>query len=368
MTPFKYGMVVDGENYCPRQELSRQFSRLLQGGSNIVIQGERRIGKTSFVRETVRSMCKMELVYVDLYCVKTIDEFCRRVVSAVTVLDKTSGFLRRTAKLIASLRPVLTIDSVSGAPQLTVDANAAKGIGSLEEVMDMLSAHAAKRRFCLVFDEFQDILDLEDADTILARLRAKIQFQNRTPHVFLGSVRNKMNEIFDSPRSPFFKSATSFTVGAIEPVEFKRFLSGRFKKAKRTVADDALDRIISIADGISGDVQELCETVWLASGDGDTIGDAEIDAGLQLVFAREGKSFGPTLSRLTGIQAAVLKGLARNGSVRPFSGDFMSACGIRNVGTVTRALARLSADEIIYEHGGSWRFNNPFFREWLKTV
>ena len=45
----------------------------------------------------------------------------------------------------------------------------------------------------------------------------------------------------------------------------------------------------------------------------------------------------------------------------------MSDCGIRNVGTVTRALTRLSADEIIYEHSGIWRFTNPFFREWLNT-
>ena len=130
----------------------------------------------------------------------------------------------------------------------------------------------------------------------------------------------------------------------------------------------ALDRILEIADGISGDVQELCETVWLATEDGATIGDAEIKAGLRLVFAREEKSFGPTLARLTHTQSAVLKGLARVPQARPFSGDFMYECGIRNVGTVTRALTRLSADEIIYEYAGTWRFTNPFFKEWLKKM
>lgn len=97
------------------------------------------------------------------------------------------------------------------------------------------------------------------------------------------------------------------------------------------------------------------------------MGDKEIDAGLRLVFAREEKAYGPILARLTPLQASVLKGLARTANVRPFSGDFMSECGIRNVGTVTRALARLTADDIVYEHGGSWRFANPFFREWLNT-
>ena len=261
MTPFKYGMVVGGENYCPRPELARQFSKLVETGLNVVVQGERRMGKTSFVCETIKSIRGMELVYIDLYCVKTVEEFCRRTVAAVTALDRSAGFLRRTAQLISGLRPVLTIDRDTGAPQLTLDSKAANSIASLEDVMDMLSAHAGKRRICIVFDEFQDVLELSDSDILLARLRAKIQFQNKTPHVFLGSVRNKMHEIFDSPKSPFFKSATSFSVGAIATDDFKRFLAKRFKVARRKVSDVALDRILAIADGISGDVQELCETI-----------------------------------------------------------------------------------------------------------
>ncbi len=367
MTPFKYGMIVDGENYCPRPKLARQFSKLVEAGLNVVVQGERRMGKTSFVRETIKSCTDMELVYIDLYCVKTVEELCRRAVAAVTALERSAGFLRRTAQLLTRLRPVLTMDPETGIPQLTVEVRPDEGIASLEDVMDMISAHAAKRSLCIVFDEFQDVLELDDPDILLARLRAKIQFQNKTPHVFLGSVRNRMHEIFDSPRSPFFKSATSFSVGAIESEDFKRFLSNRFKVSRRKISETALDRILKIADGISGDVQELCETVWLATNDGDAIGDDQIDAGLQLVFAREEKAFGPTLSRLTPTQAAVLKGLAIDSNLKPFSGDFLKRSGIRNVGTVTRALSRLAKDEIIYEYAASWRFANPFFREWLKS-
>ena len=62
---FKYGMVVDGENYCPRPELARQFSQLVESGLNVVVQGERRMGKTSFVDEMIAEVRGMELVYVD---------------------------------------------------------------------------------------------------------------------------------------------------------------------------------------------------------------------------------------------------------------------------------------------------------------
>ena len=264
MAFFKYGMVVDGENYCPRPELARQFSKLVESGLNVVVQGERRMGKTSFVCEAIASLRGIELVYVDLYCVKTIEEFCRRVITAVSSLDRRVGFLRKTAQLISSLRPVLTIDRDTGAPQLTVDAKASNAVASVEEVMDMLSAIASKRRICVVFDEFQDILELQEAEVLLARLRAKIQFQNKTSHVFLGSVRNRMHEIFDSPKSPFFKSATSFTVGVIDPCEFKRFLSERFKAARRKVSDAALEiaRANAELNGAGDKLNFVCADVF----------------------------------------------------------------------------------------------------------
>ena len=68
------------------------------------------------------------------------------------------------------------------------------------------------------------------------------------------------------------------------------------------------------------------------------------------------------------MQFGIKCGIEKRRNLKPFSGEFMSECGIRNVGTVTRALSRLSSDEIIYEYAGSWHFTNPFFREWLKTT
>ena len=165
--------------------------------------------------------------------------------------------------------------------------------------------------------------------------------------------------------SPFYKSATSFSVGPIDALDFKEFLKGRFKIAKRRIGDDALGRIVSISDHVSGDVQELCETIWLATEDGDEIGEREIDRGLELVFAREQRNFGDVLSRLTPIQASVLNGLADPAHPRLFSGEFMSANGVKNVGSVTRALNRLKDEELVYEFQGKWKFTNPFFREWL---
>ena len=61
----------------------------------------------------------------------------------------------------------------------------------------------------------------------------------------------------------------------------------------------------------------------------------------------------------------ILTGLADPAHPRLFSGEFMSANGVKNVGSVTRALNRLKDEELVYEFEGKWKFTNPFFRQWL---
>ena len=363
--PFRYGMVVEGENYCDRPELSRQFVKLVSSGQNLVIQGERRMGKTSFVCETVKSMKGCRLLYVDLFCVKTIPEFCRRVVEAVSRLDASDSFLRKVARIIGNLRPVLSVDRDTGAPMLTIDARAVSGMASVEEVMSLVESHSRSGKLCVVFDEFQDVSDIPESDVLLARLRAMIQFQGKTPFVFLGSVRNKMNAVFDSPKSPFFKSAMSFSVDAINEADFMRFIIARFRSVGRTLDEDMAMRIIRLVDNVSGDVQELCETIWLATAIGCRISETDVQVGLNTVFAREMKAFAALLSGLTSVQMSVLRGLADPSRPKLFSGEFLSLNGIKNVGSVTRAVKRLEEKEIVYDLNGSWRFTNPFFREWL---
>lgn len=365
MNPFKYGCVVGGENYCPRPELQRQLKELIRSGQNVVVQGPRRMGKTSLVKETVRSIRGMRLLYVDFFCVRTAGDFCRRVIDAALKCGTGRTFLERTAAFVKGLRPVFSVDRDTGAPTLSIDVKSVRGVESIEEVMDMVANHAAGGRTCVVFDEFQDVLDIPDGDVVMARLRSKIQFLSEVPFVFLGSVRNRMHEIFDSPRSPFFKSAIAFNVDKIASSEMAAFLAGRFAVGERKIANDVALSLIQLADGIPGDVQELAEATWLATERGQEILERDLRRGLQTVFDRESRAFSASLYRLTTVQLAVLRGMAASPSAKVFSGDFMSANDIKNVGSVTKALKRLVADELIFEYNGECRFENPFFRQWL---
>lgn len=368
MNPFRYGCAVDGEYFCPRPKLVRQLQAFAKSGQNVVIQGERRMGKTSLIRHAISGMGKMRMIYIDLYCIRTLSDFCRRAMAGVAEADERMPFIRKAMSFAHSLRPTLTFDPNTGTPSISVDARTANRPEALDSVMGMIRKLAAHDKCCVVFDEFQDILDLERADVVLAEMRSTIQFQPDTPYFFSGSVRNDMMRIFDDSQSPFFKSAISFTVGAIEEDVFTRFIVGRFRSGDRKIDEETALSLIKRADSVSGDVQQLCEAIWDTTEPGAAITNASVPEALELIFSREGEAFGQTVRGLTPLQASVLRALAEDDSPGVFSDAFMSRVGTTSTGAMRTAIGRLVTKRLIYQFGGKHRFANPFFKAWLLKV
>ena len=366
MNPFKYGCVVEGEFFCPRPELQQALMAYVTSGQNVVIQGARRMGKTSLIKETVKSVHGFKLLYVDLYCIQTLSDFCRRVMVGVSEVGEQMSFLKKAMSLANRLRPVLSFDSVTGSPSISIDAKASGEPDSLGVTMGMIRKLAADERVCVVFDEFQDILNLERADVILAEMRSTIQFQATVPYFFSGSVRNDMMRIFDNPDSPFFKSAVPFTVGAIDKGVFAKFVVSRFSKGKRQIDEATALGLIEAADSVTGDVQQLCEAIWDTTANGDSIGTKEVNAAFERVFAQEGEAYGNDVRQLTPLQTAVLRALSGNDVLRTFSEEFMKRVGTASTGALRTALRRLTDKRLIYKFGNEYRFTSPFFREWIR--
>ena len=365
MNPFKYGSTVSGEYFCRRPELARTLAEYVKSGQNVVMQGERRMGKTSLVLETVRAMKGVALFHADLLCVRDMADLCQRLASAFARLEASAGFLERALNALARLRPTLTIDPGTGAPSVSVEAAAASQATSLESVLDALAAYTAKHRTCVVLDEFQDILDIDDGERVLAILRGRIQLDSRTCYVFLGSVRNRMTDIFMHPDSPFYRGAAPLPVGEIAPEDFYSFLRSRFATGRRAFPREAFDAVCAIARSTPGDVQELCDAIWDCTDRGTTIGEEEIRRGLDVVFSRERDHYEIFVRRLTPLQTRVLSALAARGGKEIYSTAFLAAASTRNAASVKRAVDRLVKEGLVFHNAAEYRFVNPFFREWI---
>ena len=365
MEPFKFGCIVKDEYYCARPAQEAELRRHIVGGQNIVLQGERRIGKSSLAVKSVHNVRGMGLLYVDLLGISSPADFCRRVMDGIVELDSSRSFLKKTISLISSLRPLVVLDRDTGLPAISIDARSAADPSSVLSVMSMIAAHARERRICVVFDEFQDILDLPEAGKTLAEMRSKIQFMSDTSFIFLGSVRNRMSEIFSHPKSPFFKSALEISVDKIDRGAFSEFLVARFIKGRRKVSREFVLGLMDRVDGVPGDVQELCDALWSVTDDGDVVDEMRIPAALEYVFSHQGSSYEMYLKQLTLHQRKVMRVLAAFGGRHVLRFDFRDAAGIHNASSIKKALNRLEEIGHVYFFHDEYKFTSPFFREWI---
>ena len=365
--PFRYGSAVEGEFFCARPELERQLRDYAKAGQNLVIYGERRMGKTSLVRKVIGALPGARLLYIDLYYIRSLSDFCKRVMNGVADVKDKASFLNRAMELVSRLRPTLGIDARDGTPVISIDERLADRPESLRVAMGAIEKLAAENGLCVVFDEFQDVLKVEENPWgILAEMRSTIQFQGDTPYFYLGSVRNEMLRIFSDPDSPFFKSALPIEVGPIDVRRFADFICSRFAAGNRVVKPDFAARIIAFADGVSGDVQELCDALWERSEPGAEVGAGHLEAAMDCIFSREGAAFETALLRMTPVQMRVLRSLAWNPTGHVFSREFMEQARMTNAGAMKKAITRLVTDRLLFIKDGAYRFFNPFFREWIK--
>ena len=365
MIPFKYGTIVSGSDFCGREALLEQIIGYVESAQNIVILGERRIGKSSAVYEAVLRSKAGHLLYVDFMGIKSIDSLCRRILRGIVMLEQKTGWFEKIVKTLSHLRPSISVDPITSMPIVLFDSSVELKASSIAEVLSLIESLSKKRPLIVVFDEFQDILNLEDSHEAVALLRSKIQFQRTIPYIFVGSIRHKMDEIFTHHDSPFFKSAIPLTVGPLPYDEFSKFLKRKFTRGQRKIDDQVLQKVFEITNNIPGDIQQLCEALWEVASTRQIIGTNKLKSALELIFAREQKSYENYIGLLTDIQLRCLMAVARQGGKGVTSISFLKSAGFNNPSSVRRAVTRMVDINILFESGGEYKFINPFFRAWL---
>ncbi|MCP4753243.1 MAG: hypothetical protein GY866_20325 [Proteobacteria bacterium] len=367
MIPFKYGVVVSGKDFCGRSESIEEIKTFVLSSQNIYIQGERRIGKTSLVFETIKRMKSHRLLVIDLLALRTPEELCSRIIKQLILLENKASFLGNLVAFFTHLRPQISMDPLTNLPAVTFDRAVSVTPESIEEIFELIGTISRKKKMVVFFDEFQDILKIEDAPWLLATLRSRIQYHDRLSYIYAGSIRNEMDAIFSDSESPFFKSAIPVTISSIEQEVFSRFITSKFKRAKRLIKKEVLTRIFEIAAHISGDILQLCEALWSVSSANEVIDEDTIPEALQLIFAREQRSYEIILGGLSINQQKALTGLAKNPGCPLNSSDFLKLSGIGQPSSVNAALKKLVDRRIVFRKANSYSFSNPFFAAWLKS-
>ena len=371
--PFRYGALALDDAFTDREaEVAELLSDVLNG-QDVVVFAPRRYGKSSLVwRVSEQAIARDVLVaHVNLMTTPTTERLAEKL--AETIHDDLASTLfraRERLRVFSGLRitPIVTVDPTTGKLGFSFDAGRQPQDldATLERLLELPGQLAGERgrKVALVFDEFQEIVDIDPE--LPKIMRSVFETQPEVAHVYLGSKRHMLERIFNDENEPFWRSAKQMEIGVIAPELFRGYIDAQFSRTGRPIDSATVDRVLASTLGHPYATQELCYFVWEETPEGSIAGPDEYESGLDKLLRAEHAHFGLVWEKAARAQRLVLQALAREQG-RPLSGDYRRRHGLPGPSSVQRALDALRRDELVArDDSGEHRIAEPFLADWLR--
>lgn len=345
----------------------------VHNGQDLVVFAPRRYGKSSLIWRVAQQLVSEDVLVaqVDLMRTPTKEKLAEKLAQTIHE-DVASRLFRAKERLrvFAGLRikPTVTVDPDDGSLSFGFDARADKQDidATLEGLLALPGRLAVERdrRVTLVLDEFQEVVDIDPGLPKL--MRSVFQEQPEVAHVYLGSKRHMMRQIFNDENEPFWRSAKQFELGVIPRALFERFASKQFAKTDRKLSAEAAARVLELTGGHPYATQEAFYFLWEQTPEGEIAGIDRLERALEALLRSEHAHFSLLWERAAAAQRLVLLALAAEQPGRPLSSGYQDRHSLPSAATVQTALGALVDAELLSRIGrGEYRIAEPFLAEWI---
>ena len=348
--PFKFGTVVEAEYFTDRVNEVAFICQFIQSPNHLILISPRRFGKSSVVAKAVRQSGRKSIT-INLQQVTSVADLSAKLLREFLKIHP----VERIRHYITHFRiiPTITTNALTG----NVDVSFQPGVDAtilLEDVMALIEeAHSEKDRIIIVFDEFQEILDL--APYLDKKMRAIMQTQKHINYILLGSQESMMTDIFEKKKSPFYHFGELMRLGKLPREDFHQYLSERLRNCFPDKCDELADKILDYTECHPYYSQQLAANVWqlgvLQSAQTDVIKTA-----IDHIVTAHGLDYERMWMNFNRTNKWLLQRLATNGSLQT---------GEHRTSTIYSALKRLQKDGYVI-YTDHYELEDPFFKEWLQ--
>jgi DNA-binding MarR family transcriptional regulator len=371
LNPFPVSVYQGPDYFCDREKETSQLTSNIRAGISSTLISIRRIGKTGLIKHMLSRLpqgCKG--IYIDILETENIHQFLNHLGTALLKVESESTATgRKIWKFIKSLRPVITFETLTGAPQASFDLKPDQTEQSIDSILHFLDSQSFKT--IIAIDEFQQITNYPEKN-IDSWLRTRIQQIKNTVFIFSGSQQHLMSELFASPNRPFFRSTSIMKLERLDFNVYRDFIIAQFDRYNKEISHEISEEILVWGDRYTYYIQMLCNRVFAATSKRVT---AEIwkQQVYELLKEHEIVFFGYR-NMLTRNQWRLLKAIAQEGKVfEPTGKEFLSRYGLLNSASVLRSLQSLLKYELIFrdfDSNGKQFYNvyDVFFQKWCLMI
>lgn len=374
--PFPVNRYQRPDLFCDREEEAKRLMMSLKNGTDTLLHAPRRYGKTGLIQHVFHqleregdAMC----IFLEVFSAQNLEDFNNLFLEAITekLSEQDPDFLNRLGTFFKSLRPTLTFDPVTGAPQVSV------GPGSLPQQKKSLSEifkilRQEERKIFIAIDEFQQILSFED-ESPEALLRSEIQQSPNLSFIFSGSQRQLLLPMFSDASRPFFSSTGYLQLEKIKRETYRDFIVEKFRQQQKNLSPEQAWQILEWCDDHTYYVQAVCNRLFAMTG--KNITDIDLQETLDGII-REQDAILTSLRLMlksSPNQWELFRAISMEGKVStPTAREFLQSYKLASSAAVVGALKALEEKELIYVSGITeegkpiYQNYNPFFANWFK--
>lgn len=372
--PFRYGSIVDNENFCNRKEEISRLKTYIQSSQSLWLYSPRRFGKTSLIKKVFEETKSVKCLYLDLYNVKSIDDFCKRYAQLIANelfewKDNLRSLSEKFIKNFKGLKPSVVFDE-SGNPSFSLQLESISQQTDVETILEIPNKICEKsgQKLCIAFDEFQEIKRIDPF--LVNWMRSAFQFHKNICYIFLGSKQSLMKSIFSDPNSPFYEFGMKMQLNPIEQNDLVKFINERFKSRDLKIESTVVDKILEISEGHPHYTQYFASEVFYLMMTGENQKEAEFNnKWLNKIINGQSDIFQNIYDQLSNIQRTVLLTLS---TISPdeelFSAKTKEKYKLPVNSSLNTTLHSLRKKDIITKQDNHYKIINPIFKEWLRTI
>lgn len=352
--PFKFGTLVDSPYFTDRVKEQAYLSQYVNSPNHLVLISPRRLGKSSLVKRTMIQTGR-PYISINMQQITRVEDLPSLLLKGIFRLNPWEKFKHNLSNF--RIIPTVTTSPYNDEMEFSFKPIVNESAIILEDTFALLEKLSdPQNRLIVIFDEFQEILELEKG--LDKRLRSILQEQKNINYIFLGSQESMMTDIFEKKKSPFYNFGTLMHLNKIPYEEFQTFIIERLDSFSKADYKGIAEHILSFTDCHPYYTQQLSSRVWELMAY-ENIMDNTVNAAIgQLVqshdldFERCWLSLNRTDRRIIQKLASGNQELYAERSV-PTSTVFSGLKRLMKKGYVIRTE--------VYD------LEDPFFKEWVKT-
>jgi len=367
--PFLIAGYSTPERFCDREKETKKIISALCNNRNISLISPRRFGKTGLIHHVFYNLKDENhdvfCFYFDIFATQNLHEFVQ--IFGKTVLGQLDNYSQKTFKRISgffkSFRPSISLDSLTGKPEISFDIKPEETQAGLREIFNYLQN--SEKRCYIAIDEFQQITEYPEKG-VEALLRSYVQFSENVKFIFSGSKKHLMDAMFSAVNRPFYQSTQKINLREIPLETYVIFAQNHFDKAGKTLPATLFGTIYNLVLGHTWYIQLILNQLYSRSQ--KKYSEADMNKIIADVLEEENATYKTYCELLTKVQLRVLTAIAKERKIASLtSSDFLKKYNLSAASSVKQAIkSLLDKSLILKDESGNYFVYDRFFSLWLE--